>query len=296
MTDLPFESACFREAVQRMWERMSPCIMCPRRCMVDRLAGRVGYCGIGAVARISSAGPHFGEESVLVGSGGSGTIFFAGCNLRCIFCQNFDISHHLHGQEMSVGDLAACMLDLQRTGCSNINVVTPSHVAAPIITGIESARHSGLKLPIVYNCGGYESIETLKLLEGYVDIYMPDMKYSNNTSAEKLSGAIDYWDVNRAAVKEMHRQVGDLMVENGIARRGLLVRHLVLPNRLAGSFEIIDFLSEKVSKETAINVMNQYRPCFKADSYAECNRRPAAHEVDEVRSYAVKKGLNVLSG
>jgi putative pyruvate formate lyase activating enzyme len=243
---------------------------------------------------VSSVGPHFGEESVLVGFGGSGTIFFAGCNLGCIFCQNFDISHHRHGRQISIEQLAQSMIEVQNHGCSNINFVTPTHVVPAIAAGIELAHKNGLTLPIVYNTGGYDLVETLKLLDGLVDIYMPDMKYSDSKAAEKLSAAPDYPEVNFAAVKEMHQQVGDLQVEKGLATRGLLVRHLVLPENLAGSFEIIDFLTEEISRSTTINVMDQYRPCFKASEHSQINRRPTSREIESVRKYAMEKGLNVL--
>jgi len=238
--------------------------------------------------------PHFGEESVLVGSGGSGTIFFAGCNLGCVFCQNFDISHHRHGRQMTIEQLAQSMLELQNYGCSNINFVTPTHVIPAITAAIELARKKGLTLPAVYNTGGYDSVETLKLLEGFVDIYMPDMKYSDTKVAEELSAAPDYPEVNFAAIKEMHRQVGDLQVKNGLATRGLLVRHLVLPEKLAGSLKIIDFLAGQISTSTTINVMDQYRPCYEASSHPKINRRPTFEEIESVRRYAIEKGLNVL--
>ncbi|MCJ7729276.1 MAG: radical SAM protein, partial [Sedimentisphaerales bacterium] len=236
----------FSKSVQRLAEQMNPCVLCPRKCEVNRSGstgspsraksrdkGEVGFCGVGDMPVVSSVGPHFGEESVLVGSGGSGTIFFAGCNLGCIFCQNFDISHHRHGTEVTIEQLAEFMLDLQQLHCSNINLVTPTHIVAPAMAAIELARKKGLTLPIVYNSGGYDSVETLKLLEGLIDIYMPDMKYSDSAVAAEFSKAPDYPEVNREAVKEMHRQVGDLQLKKGLATRGLLVRHLVLPNGLA---------------------------------------------------------------
>jgi putative pyruvate formate lyase activating enzyme len=244
---------------------------------------------------VSSVGPHFGEESVLVGQGGSGTIFFAGCNLGCVFCQNFDISHHRNGRQMTIEQLAQSMLELQSYGCSNINFVTPTHVIPAIAAALELARKSGMILPTVYNCGGYDSVETLKMLDGFMDIYMPDMKYLDSAVAKELSGAADYPAVNREAVKEMHRQVGDLQIEKGLATRGLLVRHLVLPENLAGSFEIIDFLAEQISSKTAINVMDQYRPCYQAYLHPKINRRPAPQEIESVRQYAIEKKLRVIS-
>jgi len=273
---------------------MDPCTLCPRRCGVHRRNNQVGFCGISNMPRVSSVGPHFGEESVLVGSGGSGTIFFAGCNLGCVFCQNFDISIHRHGQTTTIEQLAQSMLELQNYGCSNINFVTPTHVVPSIVAALKLAREEGLTLPTVYNTGGYDSVETLKLLEGFVDIYMPDMKYAGAKVAEELSAAPDYPQINRNALKEMYRQIGDLKIERGLATRGLLVRHLVLPENLAGSFEIIDFLAGQISQKTTINIMDQYRPCYKANQHPTINRRPTSEEIQSVRRYAIKKGLNVL--
>jgi len=273
---------------------MDPCTLCPRECRASRRNNQFGFCGIGSAPRVSSVGPHFGEESVLVGSGGSGTIFFAGCNLGCIFCQNFDISHNRHGHPTTIEQLAKSMLELQYYGCCNINFVTPTHVAPAIVAAIEEAREEGLTLPTVYNTGGYDSVETLKLLEGFVDIYMPDMKYADSKAAGELSAAPDYPQINREAVKEMHRQVGDLKTDKGVATRGLLVRHLVLPENLAGSFEIIDFLAEQISPNTTINVMDQYRPCYKANLHPAINRRPTDEEIQSARRHAIGKGLNVL--
>jgi len=315
MTSLPGDISFFSEpsplergegeSVRRLWERMNPCMLCPRQCKVERSKGQVGFCGIADMPVVSSAAPHFGEETVLVGNGGSGAIFFAGCNLGCIFCQNFDISHHCRGRQVTIEQLAESMLGLQEYGCSNINFVTPTHVIPAITAALELAKEQGLTLPTVYNTGGYDSVEMLKLLApplskgrgraGLIDIYMPDMKYSDSAVARKFSGAADYPQVNRAAVKEMHNQVGDLQIKKGLATRGLLVRHLVLPNNLAGSFEIIDFLAEEIGPETAINVMDQYRPCFEAASHPEINRRPTLEEIESVRQYAVEKGLNVIS-
>ena len=294
MTSLPTNIGSLSKTVHQLWERMNPCTLCPRNCKVYRSKGEIGFCGIGDMPVVSSVGPHYGEESVLVGYGGSGTIFFAGCNLGCIFCQNFDISHHRHGRQMTIEQLVQSMLELQNYGCSNINFVTPTHVIPSITAAIESARKQGLKLPTVYNTGGYDSVETLKLLEGFIDIYMPDMKYSGSSVAEELSSAPDYPEVNFAAVKEMHRQVGDLQVEKGLATRGLLIRHLILPENLAGSFEIIDLLTKHISPKTTINVMDQYRPCYEASLHMKINRRPTLAEVESVRKYAIRKGLNVL--
>jgi putative pyruvate formate lyase activating enzyme len=294
MAALPIDINSFSRIVQQLWERMNPCVLCPRRCRVYRSKGEIGFCGIGEMPVVSSVGPHYGEESVLVGSGGSGTIFFAGCNLGCIFCQNFDISHHRNGEQVTIEELAQAMLGLERYGCSNINFVTPTHVIAPIAAAIELARKKGLKAPTVYNTGGYDSVDTLRLLDGLIDIYMPDMKYSDSAAAKELSAAADYPQINREAVKEMRRQVGDLQLEKGLAMQGLLIRHLVLPNNLAGSFEVIDFLAEQISVNTMVNVMDQYRPCYKAFEHTNVSRRPTREEFETAQKYAIEKGLRVI--
>ena len=284
----------FSPNVQQLYQRMSPCQLCPRNCRIRRYEGEIGYCGVGTNPLVSSAGLHFGEEACLVGGTGSGTIFFAGCNLSCLFCQNYDISQERQGSEMEIEELAEAMLKLQGIHCCNINFVTPTHVAGPITAAIELARTNGLNLPIVYNCGGYESVETLKLLEPFIDIYMPDFKYSDSKISEELSDAKDYPEIAYAAVREMHRQKGDLQIENGVAQKGLLIRHLVLPNKLSGSFKILDFLSEEISAKTHINIMSQYRPCYKADIHPYLNRSPSKEEIDHVKQYAKQKGLVIL--
>ncbi len=288
------DMARFSDNVARLGEMTDPCTLCPRQCRARRHEGQTGFCGIGAEPVVSSIGPHFGEESVLVGAGGSGTIFFAGCNLGCVYCQNYDLSHLREGRPISVERLAEAMLRLQEAGCVNINFVTPTHVAASVAAAIELARGSGLRVPTVYNTGGYDSVETLRLLQGSIDIYMPDMKYADGKVAQELSEAADYPQVNFAAVREMHRQVGDLRVEGGVAVSGLLVRHLVLPENLTGSTEVIDFLSEQTSPETTINVMGQYRPCYQAHAHQPIDRRPTRDEIASVRDYARRKGLRVL--
>ncbi|HPC93521.1 MAG TPA: radical SAM protein [Sedimentisphaerales bacterium] len=286
--------ARFSSNVRRLGEKTDPCTLCPRRCGARRNAGQVGFCGIGSDAVVSSMGPHFGEESVLVGAGGSGTIFFAGCNLGCIFCQNYDISHLRQGRRIDVEQLADAMLGLQQIGCVNVNLVTPTHIAAPVAAAIETARNKGLRIPTVYNTGGYDAVETLHLLEGLIDIYMPDVKYADASVAAELSAAADYPQVCFAAVQEMHRQVGDLQIERGIATRGLLVRHLVLPENLAGSVEVIDFLADRISPHTTINVMGQYRPCYQAPAHPKIARRPTPDEIAAARGYARARGLTVL--
>jgi len=239
--------------------------LCPRQCGVNRLAGETGKCHITQQVVVSSYGPHFGEEAPLVGRRGSGTIFFTYCNLRCVFCQNYTISQLGEGYPVSSQELANMMLSLQTQGCHNINLVSPTHVVPYILEALEVAMDMGLYLPLVYNSGGYDSVETLKLLDGIIDIYMPDMKYSDGKIAEQLSGIKDYPLANKAAIKEMHRQVGDLKIdEQGVAQRGLLVRHLVLPNQLAGTQEVVRFLAQEVSTNTYLNIMAQYHPCYKA--------------------------------
>lgn len=280
--------------IMKLTGMLSCCRLCPRNCRVNRNENQIGYCGIGKEVRIASAEPHFGEESVLVSAGGSGTIFFCGCNLRCIFCQNAAISQERIGRDITSEKLAQIMLKLQTRGVSNINLVSPSHVAAQIAQAIDIAKNNGLNIPIVYNTGGYDSVETLQALEGLIDIYMPDMKFSESKISAELCDAADYPKVNQAAVKEMHRQVGDLKIENSLATKGLLTRHLVLPYEMAGSLKIIDFLAEKISTKTTINIMAQYRPCYLADKCPPINRYPTEKEISKVTKYAKKKGLNVL--
>ncbi len=275
---------------------LSNCNVCPRNCGVNRLKGEKGFCGIGKEAIVSSYGPHFGEESPLVGMYGSGTIFFVGCNLKCVFCQNYDISQLVENNSSGKVDpsqLATIMLGLQNQGCHNINFVTPTHVTPHIIKAIYLAQQDGLNIPIVYNCGGYESVNTLKHLEGVVDIYMPDVKYSSNEHSKKFSFADDYFEVMKSAIKEMHRQVGDLRIDNGLATQGLLVRHLVMPNNVSGSKEIIDFLASDISTNTYINVMEQYRPMFNASKYHDIDRRITSKEFMDVYNYAIEKGFRL---
>jgi len=285
--------AAFAHQIARARELLSPCRLCPRQCGVKRLEGETGFCGIGATAVVSSAGPHFGEESCLVGGGGSGTIFLAGCNLGCVFCQNYDISHHARGRPQPPEVIAETMMALAELGCENINFVTPTHVAPQLMAAIDLARQGGLTQPIVWNCGGYESLEALQQLEGLVDIYMPDFKYAGGEPARRFSAAEDYPQVIHVALKEMQRQVGDLVLVDGVARRGLLVRHLVLPNGLAGSNDAIDFLADEVSPNTYVNVMGQYRPEFRAREHSELCRRPTPDEIAEARHYAHFRGLRL---
>ncbi|MEJ5262826.1 MAG: radical SAM protein [Ignavibacterium sp.] len=272
---------------------LEECRLCPNECAVNRTAGETGNCNSTDEIFISSYGPHFGEEPELVGLYGSGTIFFTNCNLACVYCQNYDISQLGVGKKISLEELSDIMISLQRRGCHNINLVTPTHFVPQIVQALIIAIDKGLEIPLVYNCGGYESVETLKLLENIIYIYMPDIKYSDNEVASRLSGIKNYWNVVRAAVREMHRQVGDLHIgRNGIAKRGLLVRHLVLPNDLAGSEKVIDFIADEISKNTYVNIMDQYHPSYKADEYVELNRRIRMTEYEKVLEYAKLKGLN----
>jgi putative pyruvate formate lyase activating enzyme len=246
-------------------------------------------------AVVSSYGPHFGEEAPLVGKQGSGTIFFAYCNLQCLFCQNYTISHFGEGSTVDREELARMMLSLQVSGCHNINLVSPTHVVPYILEALEIAVGEGLHLPLVYNSGGYDSLETLGLLEGIVDIYMPDMKYADEKTAEQFSGVKNYPEVNRAVVREMHRQVGDLQIdEQGVAQRGLLVRHLVLPNGLAGTEGVVRFLAQEVSPNTYLNIMAQYHPCHKASEIPQLARPINREEFNEAVSLARQQGLTRL--
>ena len=272
--------------------RLASCEVCPRRCGTNRLKDERGFCRIGRLARVASFAPHFGEEPPLVGSSGSGTIFFSGCNLACVFCQNYDISQQDHGQDVSADALASMMLQLQDLGCHNINFVTPTHVVPQILEALVLAIDDGLRVPLVYNSGGYDSVKTVQLLEGIFDIYMPDAKYGSDEVALKYSGAPDYTHIMKTAIKEMHRQVGDLIMdEDGVATRGLLVRHLVLPGDLAGSAEVVRFLSEEISPNTYLNVMAQYRPEYKACRFPELNRRISAKEYNDAVRLAARAGL-----
>ena len=286
------ENGTLDKRVKEARELLKLCRVCARHCGVNRLEGELGVCQTGPGVPIASYGPHHGEESVLRGTKGSGTIFFANCNLKCRYCQNYDISRSRRRDESAPHDLARIMLELQRIGCHNINLVSPSHLVPQIIAAVAIAAKEGLRLPLVYNTGGYDSMESLALLDGVIDIYMPDMKYSSEEYGRTYSKVKNYPAVNRAAVKEMHRQVGDLLVdENGLAVRGLLVRHLVLPNGLAGSKKIIDFLANEISKDTYINIMDQYYPSYKTADYPELSRRITRSEFEEVMESARSAGL-----
>jgi putative pyruvate formate lyase activating enzyme len=247
------------------------CELCPRGCRVDRTRGEMGVCRTGAQARVAAAHPHFGEEAPLVGRGGSGTIFFSQCNLRCVFCQNWEIAHEGEGELVTDEELAGMMLALERRGCHNINLVTPTHVVPSIVAALGIAARRGLRLPLVYNCGGYERVEALRLLDGVIDIYLPDFKYTDGAMADKYSpGARDYPERAAAAIVEMHRQVGDLITgEPGVAVRGLMVRHLLMPGDIAGTPRFLEFVERELGRATYVNLMRQYRPAGRAGEFPE---------------------------
>jgi len=285
---------------QRTHEAVSSlrqCRLCPRACERDRFAGNTGHCRTGRLARVSSWFPHHGEENCLRGWRGSGTIFFSHCNLRCVFCQNFELSHGGEGDEVTAEELAEMMLDLQAHGCHNINFVTPSHVVPQILEALLLAIPAGLRLPLVYNTSAYDSLQTLKWLEGVVDIYMPDFKYWTPELSKRYLTADDYPPSARAAIREMHRQVGDLVLdEQGLARRGLLVRHLVMPGGEEETRQILSFLANEISRNTYVNIMPQYRPAGKVnrDRFAELNRPLTMSEYVQAVRIARELGLTRL--
>lgn len=281
--------------IEKGFALMESCRLCPRQCGVNRLDGETGYCRTGRRARVASFNAHFGEEAPLVGNRGSGTIFFSSCNLLCSFCQNYDVSHLNQGVEVGSARIAAMMIELMENGCHNINFVTPTHTVVQILEALIPAIEQGLNLPLVYNSGGYESVETLALLDGVFDIYMPDFKFWEDRWAERFCKAPDYREHAKAAIREMHRQVGDLLVDSeGIAVQGLLIRHLVMPNDVAGTDEIMNFLANKISVETYVNMMDQYRPLGDADADDLINRRLAPEEFRRAVGEARDAGLSRL--
>lgn len=287
------EKGLLRDKINKARHLLKSCEICPRACKVDRLSGELGYCSTGEDAVVSSFNAHFGEEPPLVGAFGSGTIFFTHCNLKCNFCQNYDISHEGSGDECGLGQLAGMMLILQNNGCHNINFVTPTHVVPQILAALDMAIDGGLRIPLVYNTSGYDKVETLKLLEGVIDIYMPDFKFWDPAIAKQTCNAPDYPEVAAKAVVEMHRQVGDLQIdENGIATRGLLVRHLVMPSGIAGTREVMSFIATHVSKNTYVNIMDQYRPCGKALHVEELARCVSPAEFKKAVEEAKTAGIS----
>ncbi len=290
------ESGELARRVEQAYLHLEDCDLCARYCHMNRRETIKGaVCRTGEQAIVHGYGAHHGEEDVLRGSRGSGTIFFSWCNLRCVYCQNWEISHKGVGRAAEPEEIARMMLKLQLQGCHNINFVSPSHVVAQILAALQIAAQKGLRLPLVYNTGGYDSLEALRLLDGVIDIYMPDMKYGDSGIARQYSRARDYVEFNQAAVREMHRQVGDLVMDDdGVAQRGLLVRHLVLPNNLAGTEQVLDFIAHEISSNTWLNLMDQYHPCYRADANHLLNRRLSMTEFHQARELAVNAGLERL--
>jgi len=301
---VPYEPAYLRleregklQAVESdLWEIFRSCSFCPRSCGTDRIKGEKGVCSSSARLKVYAAHPHFGEEGPLVGRGGSGTIFFSNCNLLCCFCQNWQINHRGDGDFISHDELARMMLGLQAQGCHNINLVTPTHVVPHIVKGLRLAIARGLRLPLVYNTGSYDNLEVIRRLAGIVDLYLPDFKYQDGALAARYSsGAADYPEVAAAVIKEMHRQVGLLQEDGkGVARRGLIVRHLVMPDNIAGTDRFVRWIARELSPRTSVNLMAQYRPMHRAYDYPEISRRITAAEWEQALSWAREAGLTGL--
>ena len=280
-------------AAQVLMDRLNSCDICPRRCGIDRTKGKLGYCRAGLNPRVYSHIPHHGEEPPLSGTKGSGAIFFSHCNMRCVYCQNYYFSQLDNGEDVTIESLAGMMTGLQRAGCRNINLVSPAHFLPQILTALETASKNGLDIPIVYNTSGYDSADTIKLLDGIIDIYMPDMRYSNNEAAKKYSDAPDYVENNRASVIEMQRQAGDLALDGeGKAKRGLIIRLLVMPDNISGTKESLKFIKDKVSRNASLSIMSQYYPAFKAGDYKDISRRISAFEYENIVDEAKRLGLN----
>jgi len=292
------ESGELEDRICQAYALLESCTVCPRKCRINRLNDEKGFCRTGLLPVISSSGPHFGEEPPLVGKNGSGTIFVTHCNLSCEFCQNYDISQCGNGKTISCETLAGMMIDLQQRNCHNINLVTPSHVVPQIIRSIGIAAEQGLHIPLVYNSGGYDSTDTLSLLDRIVDIYMPDAKYGSDDIAMALSHAPDYVGSMKAAIKEMHRQVGDLVITNGLAVRGMIIRHLVLPENLAGSDRVLPWIAEDISRNSYVNIMNQYHPPWHTQGnrisslYRSLGRRITPEEYRYAVRCALDSGLH----
>jgi len=302
MSNIPFKPAylssykegSLQEKINNINEILENCSQCPHKCLINRNNNPTGKCKSGDQPVISSFCAHFGEESLLVGFRGSGTIFYANCNLSCVFCQNYDISQYGLGEEISYSRLAGIMIQLQNIGCHNINFVSPSHMVHSILNALPQAIEMGLNIPLVYNSGGYDLSSTIRLLEDIFDIYMPDMKYMDNSIAHTFSGVDNYVEFATDSIREMHLQVGDLVVDsNGIAQRGLIIRHLILPGQISDTKKVIDFV-RSISANTYFNLMDQYHPAYKADNYQSINRRITSNEFREACDYAISVGLNRL--
>ena len=291
------DEGLFEERIEQAYEIFKRCRLCPRQCRANRTMGDLGFCRASDKVVVFSHHPHYGEELPLVGRRGSGTIFFSHCNLRCVFCQNWPIAHEGRGREVTDDQLADMMLDLQRMGCHNINLVTPTHVMPNILSATRKALHKGLRLPLCYNTGGYERVEMIRVLDGIVDIYLPDLKYMDGEEADRYTvrGADDYPEHAQAAIKEMYRQVGDLVLDDrGFALRGLMVRHLVMPNRIAGTREFVRWVAENLSKDTYVNIMAQYRVEHMAFNYPRIARAITREEYLEAMQWAEDAGLRNL--
>ncbi len=290
-----YTSGDLDQKIEQAFNALHNCTLCPRQCKVDRFSRQRGICKTGIQAKVASYQPHFGEEEVLVGNGGSGTIFFSNCNLMCNFCQNFDISHSGQGEEVTDTQLANMMIWLENYGCHNINLVTPSHVVPQILSALKIAIENGLSIPLVYNTSSYDSFFTLKLLDGIIDIYMPDFKFVDPVQSELTMNATDYPEIAKRAILEMYRQVGDLVIDSkGIAQRGLIVRHLLMPGNTKETGEIFEFLSNSVSKNTFTNIMNQYKPQGTASQSPEINKLVTDTEFKHAIELARLSGLHRL--
>ena len=281
---------------EELWNIMEECCLCPRECGANRLTGDEGFCGSSSQLEISAYHPHFGEEKPLVGKGGSGTIFFTNCGLRCVFCINWEISQGGQGKARSIEDMAGMMLSLQKMGCPNINIVTPTHYSPHVVLALDIAAGKDLRLPLVYNTCGWERLEILKKLDGVVDIYLPDFKYSDGEMAAKYSSEAEpYPEITQAALLEMHRQVGVAKPDNdGLMYRGLMIRHLVMPNGVSGTKKVIEWIAENLPKDTYLNIMSQYRPMYKAFEYPEISRRITRKEYSDAVKWAKDAGLTNL--
>lgn len=287
-----FKSNKLKKAAEQLFDSLKSCVICPRKCKVNRLKNRTGFCKTGKLAKVYSFMCHHGEEPPVSGSKGSGAIFFSHCNMGCVYCQNYEFSQKGAGREYTFDELAGLMLKLQGLGCHNINLVTPTHVLPQILLSLELAIPQGLKIPLVYNTGGYELAETIKLLDGIVDIYLPDMRYADSAVSLKLSLASDYPKYNQEAVKEMHRQVGTAEFDAaGLIRRGLIIRHLVLPNQLSGTDKIMRFIAKEISEDTYISLMSQYLPYHLASGYPEISRRLKKEEYAEAKKILEQHNL-----
>ncbi len=282
-----------KERIEKAYALLEDCIVCPRECKVNRLKGEIGFCGIGENPRVASYNIHHGEEPPISGIKGSGTIFFSGCNLKCRYCQNFPISQMRHGKEVSTQELADMMLYLQSKGCHNVNLVTPSHMVPQIISALSFAWDRGFDLPLVYNTSGYDGLLSLKLLEGIIDIYLPDMRYSDDSIAQEMSSVDNYREKNQMAIKEMYRQVGNLVMDDqDIAKKGLIIRHLILPGNLAGSQRTFQFIKQEISENTYISLMGQYFPSFRAGECVLIDRKITPEEYECAVESFFESGLS----